>query len=227
MSLAGPRLLLKSSLSSLVLVLLLLGPIHAGAAAPRDCPGSKPEVTLSIRLPEPTIDNSLSQPRLQALSGKAYHDGHTLGLYRMELQYGIEAIVLAQQSPAGLCQWIERVTVRMILSPRQIYVVRDRKPGTCPYEAVLGHERKHKAIDDEVFRQEAPRLQHTLESAIAGMPREQPLPPNEAAEEKKRLVASLKNVFQAAVDAVMAERNARQKHLDNPGEYKRVGEACG
>lgn len=180
-----------------------------------------------LRLPEPTIDNSLPQPRLQDLSGKAYHNGHTLGLYRMELQYGIEAVVMAQQSAAGLCQWIERVTVRMILSPRQIYVVRDRKPGTCPYDAVLAHERKHKAIDDEVFKENASRLKRVLESAIAGMPPQQPVSPSDGTTNKTRLVAPLRAIFQSAVDEVMSERNARQSHLDNPGEYHRVGAACG
>ena len=218
---------MKANPLALALLVVLLGSFSARAATPRDCPASKPEVTLSIRLPEPTIDNSLPQPRLQELSGKAYHNGHTLGLYRMELQYGIEAVVMAQQSSAGLCQWIERVTVRMVLSPRQIYVVRDRRPGTCPYEAVLEHERKHKAIDDEVFRADAPRLQRALEAAIAHLPPERPVPAADAVDAKTRLVAPLKQVFQAAVDAVMAERNARQEHLDNPGEYKRVGAACG
>lgn len=217
---------MKASLCTLALV-VLLSPHPARAATPRACPASKPEVTLLLRLPEPTIDNSLTQPRLQELSGKAYHDGHTMGLYRMELQYGIEAVVMAQESAAGLCQWIERVTVRVVLSPRQIYVVRERKPGTCPYDAVLAHERKHKAIDDEVFRNSAPRLKRVLESAIAGMPPEDPVPPAEEAVNKRRLVAPLREVFQSAVDEVMVERNVRQTHLDNPGEYRRVGAACG
>ncbi len=216
---------MKASLCTLALF-VLLSPLSARAATARVCPASKPEVTLLLRLPEAVVDNSLTQPRLQELSGKAYHDGRTMGLYRMELQYGIEAAVMAQESPAGLCQWIERVTVRVILSPRRIYVVRDRKPGTCPYDAVLVHERKHKAIDDEVFREYAPRLKRVLEAAIAGMPPELPIPASEEAANKMRLVAPLRQVFQTAIDDAMAERNARQTHLDNPGEYKRVGDAC-
>jgi hypothetical protein len=216
----------KASLCTLAL-LVLLSPLSARAATPGACPASKSEVTLLLRLPEAIVDNSLPQPRLQELSGKAYHDGRTMGLYRMELQYGIEAAVMAQESAAGLCQWIERVTVRVILSPRQIYVVRERKPGTCPYDAVLAHERKHKAIDDEVFRENAPRLKRVLEAAIAGMPVEHPVPPAEEAASKTRLVAPLRQVFQSAIDDVMAERNARQARLDNPGEYKHVGGACG
>jgi hypothetical protein len=59
------------------------------------------------------------------------------------------------------------------------------------------------------------------------MPVEHPVPPAEEAASKTRLVAPLRQVFQSAIDDVMAERNARQARLDNPGEYKHVGGACG
>jgi len=29
-----------------------------------------------------------------------------------------------------------------------IYILRDRHPGSCPYESALAHERKHQAADE-------------------------------------------------------------------------------
>ena len=50
--------------------------------------------------------------------------------------------------------------IAVVISMRQrvIYGARERRPGSCDYDAVLGHERKHEAADDPVLAEHVPPL---------------------------------------------------------------------
>ena len=52
---------------------------------------------------------------------------------------------------------------------RVIYIVRERHPGSCPYESVLAHERKHQATDEAVLVEHLPRLRRAAEDAAAAL----------------------------------------------------------
>jgi hypothetical protein len=201
---------------------VLLDPFGALA----DCPPSNADVTVTLHLAEPTLDNSLWQPQLQDLAGKEHHGGRTLGLYRMELQSGLRASIRSRQVGAWICLWIENVTISLTMSPRQIYVVRERAPGTCPFNAVLAHERKHQAVDDELFNQSVPWLRHRIEKAILDLPRGQPTMASEVPAIQARLNKVMGDAMSSAVADMLAERKLRQSRVDDPREYQRVGAAC-
>jgi hypothetical protein len=211
----------------------LVGAVASGLAllwdpsgAYADCPPSSADVSVNLRLAEPTLDNSLWQPQLQDLAGKEHHGGRTLGLYRMEMRSGFRASIRSRQDGGWICLWIEKVALSLTVSPRQIYVVRERAPGTCPYNAVLAHERKHQAVDDELFNQSVPWLRHRIEKAVLNLPHGQPVPASEVAAIQARLNKIMSDTVTSAVADMMAERKLRQSRVDTPGEYQRVGAAC-
>jgi hypothetical protein len=191
-----------------------------------DCPPSSADVSVSLQLAEPILDNSLWQPQLQELAGKEHHGGRTLGLYRMELQTGFRASIRSRQAGGWVCLWIEKVAITLAANPRQIYVVRERSPGTCPYNAVLAHERKHQSVDDELFNQSVPWLRHRIEKAILDLPRGQPTTASEVAATQAKLNKAMSEAVTSAVADMMAERKLRQSRVDDPREYQRVGAAC-
>lgn len=194
--------------------------------AAQDCPSSKANVTLTVQLVEPSLDNSVSQPRLQAMAGEHDHAGRTMGLYRMQLQSKMEARIGTRTRAGLVCQWIDAVTVALSMSPREIFVVRERPPGTCGYDVVLDHERKHQAVDDAVFAEYKTQLRQKIERAILDLQPERPVPVGVTLAARARLSTFVRGVVTAAVDGLMTARQTRQAQVDNPSEYARLGTAC-
>ena len=125
------------------------------------------------------------------------------------------------------CRWIDDIAIDIVAPERTIYIVRARPPGTCWYDSVLTHERKHQATDDAVIAEFAPRLQQAVARALADLPPIVPVRSADGAAAQQRLMAPLDAAVRRALDALEATRRARQAAIDTPLEYRRVGAACG
>jgi hypothetical protein len=207
----------------------LLGAV-ALAAAPAEaatCPAARPTVTLSVDTAEPSIDNTLPQPALQRLAGASHHGGRTQGLYRGSIRTRWRTRIAAQPMAGLVCRSVDEVAITMTIAPRTIYVTRERRPGTCSYDSVLNHERKHQAADDAVIAEFAPRLKQQVARALAALPPPAPVRSSEAAAVDRRLTASVERTVNAELRALAAARKSRQAAIDTPGEYSRVRAACG
>jgi hypothetical protein len=199
----------------------------APARASLACPTSKPAVAVVIEAQAPTIDNTLPQPALQKLAGKAHHGGRAQGLYRAAFKTRWRAVIGRRSDAAETCRWINRVTVEIAVSDRMIYIIRERRPGGCPYDSVLAHERKHQAADDAVLAEYRTQLQRAAERAISALPPTAPVPLARGDKEETRLTAAIAKALQHGLDAMSAARAARQAAIDTPAEYRRVRAACG
>jgi hypothetical protein len=203
----------------LLIAALTLSAVPAGAAPA--CPPSRPEVTVTLAIAEPSVDNTQPQPALQKLAGKGHLYGRTQGLYRADLEVGWRANVHHDAA----CRWIEAVTVTINIPARVIYIAHERPPGSCPYESVLAHERKHQAADEAVLAEHRPRIKRAAEEAAT-------LPPIAASDGPGKAVdAQLTGPIAAALKQGFAElakaRAERQAEIDTPAEYRRVHAQCG
>jgi hypothetical protein len=187
-------------------------------AAPA-CPASNPTVTVELNLVEPVLDNTLPQPKLQQLAGQHHHYGHTLGLYQAQLEVGWRARVRRSEEGREACAWVDEILITVAMPKRTIYIIRERRPGSCPYESVLAHERKHQATDEAVLAEYRPRLQRAAEEAAASLPRRGA----PATQLTVPLAAAMKRAFAALTEA----RTERQSAIDTPAEYRRVRAVCG
>src|SRR5690349_1327075 len=134
---------------------LLLLP--AGAWAQSSCPAVTAAVAAHYDPVEPKLDNSLPQPALQKVAGRLHHGGRSLGLYKGEIDAHVDSKLQFWQRGDELCVAVARVDAHFGYRERRIWVIRERKPGTCDYDVVLAHERKHQAIDDAVIDEFLPR----------------------------------------------------------------------
>ena len=119
------------------------------------------------------------------------------------------------------------MTVRISMPLRTIYIIRARQPGTCAYESVLAHERKHQAVDDALLAEEVPRLRGEIAHALAALPARDPIPMHKAADVSAKLSELIAAVVKRSTSALFAKRAARQAEVDSPQEYRRVRAACG
>jgi hypothetical protein len=196
------------------------------ARAALDCPPSQPVVIMDVRAAVPTIDNTLPQSSLQQLAGVAYHRGRAEGLYKAQIGARPGVLVMRRGKGGETCLWIDKVTVTITWPMRKIYIVRNLPPGSCNYEAVLGHERKHQATDDAVLSEYVPRFRTQLEATIRALPPPRPVPLAQADAEENRLVGMITTTLERTVNTMRDVRHVRQAFVDTPDEYRRVGAAC-
>jgi hypothetical protein len=217
--------------------LLLLGAVAAVAllalgiprpAAAAGCEAKTPEVSINMPLQEPVVDSSLAQPALQQLSDQfvpGRHGGRTLGLYRSRLMTSYTTKMRITTSSDSVCISIASVQIVFTMPERRIYVAGEWKPGTCGYTAILEHERKHQAADDQVIREHLQRFRRAVESAVvkAGA---LAVPTAQSATAQDRL----EKVVQAAVESefqeLTAEQKSMQQEVDAGLEYARVRASC-
>lgn len=210
-----------------VIAALALVALAAVPAEAVTCPASQPRVRLSLDVATPDIDNTLPQPALQRLAGAGHHRGRTQGLYRGGIRTRWQTRMTERHMAGLVCRWIDEVAITIAVAPRTIYVTRERRPGTCAYDSVLKHERKHQAADDAVIAEFAPRLKQKVARAIAALPPPAPVPPGEAAAVGRRLTTAVERAVNDELRALAAARHARQAAIDTLGEYRRVAAACG
>jgi hypothetical protein len=199
----------------------------SAAAAQSPCSTVPAEVRIELNVSSPIVDNTLPQPALQSLAGKQYHGGRTMGLYRTELKTSFSAHLARLQVEDEVCVSVDRVTLRISMPLRTIYIVRARQPGTCGYESVLAHERKHEAADDAVLAELVPLLRVNIADALAALPPPYPVPVREAGAASAELSELIATVVKRGTSALLTARAIRQAVVDNPQEYRRVRAACG
>lgn len=201
----------------------------ASPAAAQNCAAAKPTVAIVHGIPKPTLDNTLSQPELQALAPPARHGGRTQGLYRARIEIGYTAqtrITDLRKEPASpVCVSLASVEVRVSLRERRIYVAREWKPGTCAYTAILDHERKHQAVDEELVRRYEPRIRQAIESAVA---KAGPLAvlATQREEAQDRLAKAMEAAVAQVFNELSEEQKDRQADVDAGLEYARVTDSC-
>jgi hypothetical protein len=196
-----------------------------GAAHALACDPGQPTVTLAKSIPQPKLDNTLTQPQLQSLPANGHHRGRTLGLYRSELVTAFESQLTVGRQGNEACVRLERVELRVSMPSRTIYVLRERRPGTCEHNAVLEHERKHQAVDDAVVAEHLPRLQRLMQAAAQRVSAQRVRAGQEKAAQQ-RLDSELKAALNQGAKALEQDRAARQQAVDTPQEYARVAALC-
>jgi hypothetical protein len=217
--------------------LLLLGTVGAAAflalgiprpAAAASCEAKTPEVSINMPLQEPVVDSSLAQPALQQLSDQfvpGRHGGHTLGLYRSRLMTSYTTKLRIVASSDSVCVSIASVQIVFTMPERRIYVASEWKPGTCGYTAILEHERKHQATDDQVIREHLQRFRQAVESAVvkAGA---LAMPAAQRATAQDRLEKVVQTAVENELQELTAEQKSMQQEVDAGLEYARVRASC-
>jgi hypothetical protein len=218
---AAPSLGLAHWWRWLMLLPLALPALPAQAAP--SCPPSPAVIEVKRAIAPPRIDNTLPLPALQRIAGHR-RAGRALGLYTARLEAHWTIAFRRDEKGGETCRWIERVVVTLSMPSRVIYIVRERQPGTCAYESVLVHEREHQATDDAVIEEYQARLRAAAVDAIEALPAAALTASDPGAAE--RLAAPVSTALGQTVDALKREREARQKAVDTPEEYRRVNTAC-
>jgi hypothetical protein len=205
-----------------------------GAALPTiaeaaDRCGSHPAtINFSYDTPKPVVDNTRPQPELQRMGQKRDtqdHEGLILGLYAAEMGWQEQPRFRISSNGASACVLVDQVTVKFILQKRTIYIVNTWKSGTCPYTAILAHERKHESTDERIFREKTPIAKKRIADALSYASTAS-VPVSQVEATKQRLAKVIEDTLRKFTEEMVAARTTAQRAVDAGLEYKRVADSC-
>lgn len=119
------------------------------------------------------------------------------------------------------CLYYDSVDIEIRLSP-VIYVVREFKPGSCAYNAILEHEKKHAAVDRGIVKKYAPKIGHEVRQAVNRAGALGPYPIEDMKKVQDRMIRHVQTAI-ATLELQMTEEQTRtQQAVDSLEEYERV-----
>lgn len=124
------------------------------------------------------------------------------------------------------CLWFDQVTVNLNLDP-EIYIASEYRPGSCEYNAILEHEKKHLRVDQEIVNEYAQRIGSTLSALLRYRGNETGwLKGPQIAATQDRMQQSVQAALDNVMSALENDRKARQQNIDSLEEYERVSAQC-
>ncbi len=147
--------------------------------------------------------------------------GLTEGLINSQMQ-----MEFATESQGGAtCIRPSKIVVSIKYQPT-ILIANEYQRGSCNFKAVLQHEGKHVATDQNAIRKYIPIFQNTLASSAQGLLSANPVPTTATQEMSKRMQAMLGKTLDNVMKTLSAERETLQTNVDTPSEYARVQSLC-
>ncbi len=174
--------------------------------AASDCPVDPAigyDIELKIDIPEPRLHHNLG---IAELDRRAPHGPgkRVLGLADIGLEFGW--VVRFEWQPRGeaYCFWVRRTELVIRHPSPDIYVAREYRRGTCPYQAILAHERQHMSTSRAQINRFLPRLRWVLTSL--------------------RIPTGARPIFVTSAEAAKTEVRALMKELAEP-LFREIGQS--
>lgn len=124
------------------------------------------------------------------------------------------------------CLHFDRLDVTITINPT-IYIAREEKPGSCEYNAILEHEKKHVEADRIVVNKYAKRIGDALSFAVKKYGASfGPFDVMQVEPVQTKLQDYIGGIVKTEVEKMNAERLAIQQGIDTYDEYERVQRLC-
>ena len=168
-----------------------------------------------------TMENDTQSP----YGGNA--EVHVGGLMKggVSLQSQIQVATLTFPRTREVCQWIDRIDVKVTISPT-IYIARDHRQGSCRHKAILDHEMKHIFADREIVKYYVPVIRDALQKATYEIGIVGPKPESQQKRYQTKINDYIADEIKMVNDRLNVERRKRQQAIDNIQEYERVAALC-
>ncbi len=201
--------------------------LAASAQATADCPGDPGidhDIELKIDIPKPRLHHDLG---IAELGRRAPHGPgkRVLGLADTALEFGWAVRFEWQPRGAGYCFWVRRTELAIRHPSPDIYVAREYRRGSCPYRAILAHERQHMNTSRAQINRFLPRLRWVLTS-LRIPTGDRPIFVTSAEAAKTEIRALMKELAESLFREIGQALRAAQAKLDSPASYRRLRKAC-
>jgi hypothetical protein len=203
---------------------------HAAGSCDMAAP---PQVTLAPVFGAPVIDVSLGLAALQGLarrSASLHRElGLLLGLTTTQLVGSFEDTVEYGEAVPSIpgrtfCGVTREVHLRLGFEDVVVHIAHEVTGDRCLYDQVYQHENRHVEVDRALLAEAAPRVAVAIGAAATAIGVVYGASPDAVSREVRQRV---QGAFDAAFGALEQEMHRRQGLVDQPEEYRRLGQACG
>lgn len=143
----------------------------------------------------------------------------------IELSQSIRLNTMTNYGTRETCVIYDSVTVTLKIDPT-IFIAREFPRGSCKHNAIMAHEHRHIAIDQEIVNKYARLIADALKADINRAPLAGPVPMVEVARVQKEMQMRQQGVVKTLAAQMDHERSKRQQALDNIQEYEQVNKLC-
>lgn len=214
-----------------MLSLLGLSGCASGGADPapeaQACPrGGAPVYAVKTLLPAPRIDNTLSLDQIAVRSDRGYRY-LTLGDTESEfLVVGYAKSRTVPSAAGGDCAYPTKVSLMLALGKRVIHIAREFGANEpCVHREVLGHERRHVALDNAILTEEKASLPRTLPRLFADLDGVWGKDDAAARQNLRKRLDADDDGLHASIEA--KRRAAQAADVDTVAEQHRLLRVCG
>ena len=192
------------------------------AACPR---GAAPAYMVRLELPKPRIDDSLTLAQIGERTHTSYRYLTVGATLSNLLIVGVATSRVAPAIGGGSCAYPRQVSLVLALGERVIHIAREfRGTEPCVYDEILGHERRHVALDDQLLGEEKAELPVALPERFADL---DGVWGQDEAAARDALQARLQRDTQALQSEIEEKRHAAHAaQIDTFEERHRLENAC-
>lgn len=214
---------------------VLAGYLHMAAFQPTCEMKQAPEVTVAATGATVKVDESKDISQLDTfkpnLSASPYGEGietHIEGLAKGSIgltgryEFGTRTYPALNVS----CLFVNKVRIEIHLEPT-IYIAREYKKGTCHYNAVMEHERKHVAVDRYIVNKYTKILVKAVNNTLKHIGYAHgPFNAAQIPSVQQKIDTVVSSVIGQYSENMSTERNKLQAKIDTLEEYERVSKKC-
>lgn len=136
-----------------------------------------------------------------------------------------QALFTVMQRGDQACIWLKGINAKFFAFPI-IHIANNFPKGTCEYDAVLEHEKKHILALQDFHREFAPKFKTALRRIASEIQGQGPFPAGSTDRIQKDMNARINAGIAAFNDSIIPVLEERQNGIDNPSEYARVEAEC-
>lgn len=124
------------------------------------------------------------------------------------------------------CVYIKSIDVKIHIDPT-IYIANENKRGSCKYNEILNHEKKHVREDRLIVNKYSGLIAKDLKTALTTSGYSfGPYEISKIADVQKKLQSDLEGIVKNRHEQMNLERKKRQQAIDSLNEYERISKAC-
>lgn len=213
---------------------LVAGYVHLASGQVQCNLRKTPQISVSASDYKVRYDHSKSQRDLEKMDRDtispygANIKTHVGGLMNGEISIS-QNIRFYQETYPGLnvgCLYVDTITVKLDMKP-VIYVSKSYPKGSCMYNSVLEHEKKHVSVDQALVVKYRGPMSEALHQALHQLGHKKgPMRTSSLSQAQRDLQSSIQAVVRKYSAQLTAERKKRQQDVDSLVEYERVQARC-
>jgi len=151
---------------------------------------------------------------------------HGVSVADYRLNYTVKSEATCWKPGGHACAWLGSVVVDLTPADIRIYIPKEYKASSCEAKQLLKHEMQHERLHRSELLKAVERMRAALAQA-KNLPG--PLTPINASSPEEAY-ARLRKMVDAVVRPIyedfLKDIEKKQESLDNPDEYRRLGDAC-